>query len=246
MAAESNREVVPGLVHSLSEYAKELKRQQVEGFPVPTGSGEKVSLSGLSGPSEQLNRQVPGVVSELQSIRSEIGNCQRCRLSEKRKNIVFGTGNPGADVVFVGEAPGSQEDQEGKPFVGRAGKLLTEIITKGMKMRRDDVYIVNVVKCRPPDNRNPEPDEIERCEPFLVQQLRAIKPKIVIARGKFATQTLLKDSTPISRLRGRWHTYEGIKLMPTFHPAYLLRNPKEKRLVWADIKAVLREIGRLE
>lgn len=246
MAAESNREVVAGLIHSLSEYAKELKGQQVEGFPVPAGNGKKGSVTGLSGPREQLNRQVPSVVSELQSIRAEIGNCRRCRLCEKRKNIVFGTGNPGADVVFVGEAPGSQEDQEGKPFVGRAGKLLTEIITKGMKMRRDDVYIVNVVKCRPPDNRNPEPDEIERCEPFLVRQLRAINPKIVIALGKFATQTLLKDSTPISRLRGRWHTYQGIKLMPTFHPAYLLRNPKEKRLVWADIKAVLREIGRLE
>jgi DNA polymerase len=154
-------------------------------------------------------------------------------------------GNPRAELVFVGEGPGRDEDLKGEPFVGRAGQLLTEIIIKGMKMRREDVYIANVVKCRPPDNRNPEPDEIAACEPFLVKQLDLIKPKIIVALGTFAAQTLLKSKTPISRLRGVWHTYQGIKLMPTLHPAYLLRNPNDKRLVWQDIQAVLREMGRL-
>jgi DNA polymerase len=158
---------------------------------------------------------------------------------------VFGVGNPRAELAFVGEGPGRDEDLKGEPFVGRAGQLLTEIITKGMKMRREDVYIANVVKCRPPENRNPEPDEIAACEPFLVKQLDLIKPRIIVALGTFAAQTLLKTKTPISRLRGVWHTYHGIKVMPTLHPAYLLRNPHDKRLVWQDIQVVLREMGRL-
>ena len=159
--------------------------------------------------------------------------------------MVFGVGSPNAKLVFVGEGPGHDECIKGEPFVGRAGQLLTEIITKGMKMRREEVYIANVVKCRPPQNRNPEPDEIAACEPFLRKQLALIQPRIIIALGAFATHTLLKTKTPISRLRGVWHTYQGIQLMPTLHPAYLLRNPKDKRLVWEDIKAVLREMGRL-
>lgn len=184
-------------------------------------------------------------VQTLEALRAEIGDCQRCKLCQGRTQIVFGTGNPHAELVFVGEAPGRDEDLKGAPFVGRAGQLLTEIITKGMKMRREDVYIANVVKCRPPENRNPEPDEIASCEPFLVKQLDLIKPRIIVALGTFAAQTLLKTKTPISRLRGVWHTYHGIKLMPTLHPAYLLRNPNDKRLVWQDIQAVLREMGRL-
>lgn len=181
----------------------------------------------------------------LEDLRTEIGDCRRCKLSHGRTQIVFGVGNPHAEIVFVGEAPGRDEDLKGEPFVGRAGQLLTEIITKGMKMRRADVYIANVVKCRPPENRNPEPDEIAACEPFLVKQIDLIQPRVIIALGTFAAQTLLKIKTPISRLRGIWHSYQGIKLMPTLHPAYLLRNPNDKRLVWQDIQAVLRELGRL-
>jgi uracil-DNA glycosylase family 4 len=184
-------------------------------------------------------------VRTLEELRAEIGDCRRCKLCQGRTQIVFGTGNPQAELVFVGEAPGRDEDMKGEPFVGRAGQLLTEIITKGMKLRREDVYIANVVKCRPPENRNPEPDEISSCEPFLLKQLDLIQPRMIVALGTFAAQTLLKTKTPISRLRGVWHSYHGIKLMPTLHPAYLLRNPGDKRLVWQDIQAVLREMGRL-
>jgi DNA polymerase len=184
-------------------------------------------------------------VQTLEELRAEIGDCRRCKLCQGRTQIVFGVGNPRAELVFVGEGPGRDEDLQGEPFVGRAGRLLTEIITKGMKMRREDVYICNVVKCRPPENRNPEPDEIAACEPFLIRQLELIKPRWIVALGTFAAQTLLKTKTPISRLRGNWHTYQGIKTMPTLHPAYLLRNPADKRLVWQDIQAVLREMGRL-
>jgi len=184
-------------------------------------------------------------VQTLEGLRAEIGDCRRCRLCQGRTHIVFGVGNPQAEIVFVGEGPGRDEDLQGEPFVGRAGQLLTEIITKGMKMRRADVYIANVVKCRPPENRNPEPDEIAACEPFLVKQIDLIQPRVIVALGTFAAQTLLKIKTPISRLRGIWHTYQGIKLMPTLHPAYLLRNPNDKRLVWQDIQAVLRELGQL-
>jgi DNA polymerase len=184
-------------------------------------------------------------VRTLEELRAEIGDCRRCKLCQGRTQIVFGVGDPHAELVFVGEGPGRDEDLKGEPFVGRAGQLLTEIITKGMKMRRADVYICNVVKCRPPENRNPEPDEIAACEPFLIKQLELVKPRIIVALGTFAAQTLLKTKTPISRLRGNWHTYQGIKLMPTLHPAYLLRNPADKKLVWQDIQAVLRDMGRL-
>jgi uracil-DNA glycosylase family 4 len=179
----------------------------------------------------------------LEDLRREIGDCQRCKLCQGRTQIVFGIGNPSAELMFVGEGPGRDEDLQGEPFVGRAGQLLTEIITKGMKLRRQDVYIANVVKCRPPDNRNPEPDEIVACEPFLIRQIEIIKPRVIVALGKFAAQTLLRDKSPISRLRGRWFDYHGSKLMPTLHPAYLLRNPNDKKLVWADIKMVMQELG---
>jgi DNA polymerase len=143
----------------------------------------------------------------------------------------------------VGEAPGRDEDQGGEPFVGRAGQLLTEIIVKGMKLRREDVYIANIIKCRPPQNRNPEPDEIAACEPFLKQQLALIRPKAIVALGTFAAQCLLRTRTPISSLRGVWADYQGVPLMPTFHPAYLLRNPSDKRLVWHDIQQVMTALG---
>jgi DNA polymerase len=179
-------------------------------------------------------------------VREELGNCTRCKLHNGRKSIVFGEGNPNAALVFVGEGPGYEEDQQGRPFVGAAGQLLTDIIVKGMKLRREDVYICNIVKCRPPDNRNPEPDEIEACEPFLIRQLQAIKPKVIVALGNVAARTLLRTTEGITKLRGKWHTYQGIPLMPTFHPAYLLRNPRDKALVWNDIQQVMKEMEKIK
>ena len=187
----------------------------------------------------------PAVVAaaSLPELRNVIGDCQRCKLAPHRTQLVFGVGNPQAELIFVGEAPGRDEDLRGEPFVGRAGQLLTEIIVKGMKLRREDVYIANIIKCRPPQNRNPEPDEIASCEPFLIKQLGLIQPKAIVALGTFAAQALLKTRTPITRLRGTWADYQGIPLMPTFHPAYLLRNPGEKRLVWQDIQQVMARLG---
>lgn len=181
----------------------------------------------------------------LASIREEIGECKRCKLHMKRRNIVFGTGNVDAELVFVGEGPGEDEDIEGFPFVGKAGQLLTRII-EAMDMRRDDVYIANIVKCRPPNNRNPEPDEIESCAPFLKKQLEIIRPRLICALGTFAAQTLLASQEKISQMRGRFYSYNGIRVMPTFHPAYLLRNPAEKRLVWEDMKRVMEELKRMK
>ncbi|MGI5861720.1 MAG: uracil-DNA glycosylase [Myxococcales bacterium] len=179
----------------------------------------------------------------LEQIRAELGDCRRCRLAAGRMHLVFGVGNPRAQIVFVGEGPGAEEDRQGIPFVGTAGELLTKMI-EAMGFTRDEVYICNVVKCRPPGNRNPEPDEIAACEPFLMAQLASIQPKVIVTLGKFAAQTLLRDSTPITRLRGNWREYCGIKLMPTFHPAYLLRSPGEKRKAWEDLKLVMKEFGR--
>ncbi len=176
----------------------------------------------------------------LAAVRADIGDCTRCKLHTLgRKQIVFGVGNPEADLMFVGEAPGADEDLQGIPFVGRAGQLLTKII-EAIDLRREDVYIANVIKCRPPQNRNPEPDEVETCEPFLFQQIDIIKPKVIVALGKFAAQALLRTLDPISRLRGRVYHYRGAKLIPTFHPAYLLRNPSSKREVWEDMKLAKR------
>jgi len=178
---------------------------------------------------------------KLKKVCQEMANCQLCQLSKTRRNIVFGDGNPNAQIVFVGEAPGADEDQQGLPFVGRAGQLLTKII-EAMGIKRKDVYICNILKCRPPENRNPLPDEISFCEPFLKKQLQAISPKVICALGTFAAQTLLKTDVTISLLRGRFHTYNGIKLMPTYHPAYLLRNPSAKKPVWEDVQMIMREI----
>ena len=176
----------------------------------------------------------------LAAVRADIGDCTRCKLHTLgRSQIVFGVGNPQADLMFAGEAPGHDEDVQGIPFVGRAGQLLTKII-EAIGLTRDDVYIANVIKCRPPQNRNPEPDEVETCEPFLFQQIDIIKPKVIVALGKFAAQTLLRSLDPISRLRGRVFDYRGAKLIPTFHPAYLLRNPSSKREVWEDMKLAKR------
>jgi DNA polymerase len=174
----------------------------------------------------------------LATVRAEIGDCVRCKLHALgRRQIVFGVGNPDADLMFVGEAPGADEDIQGIPFVGRAGQLLTKII-EAIDLTRDDVYIANVIKCRPPGNRNPEQDEVDTCEPFLFQQIDVIRPKVIVALGTFAARALLRTLDPISRLRGRVYDYRGAKLIPTFHPAFLLRNPASKREVWEDMKLV--------
>jgi DNA polymerase len=175
----------------------------------------------------------------LQAIRQDLGaDCSRCKLHTLgRTQVVFGVGNPDADLMFVGEAPGADEDVQGEPFVGRAGQLLTKII-EAISLKREDVYIANVIKCRPPGNRNPEPDEVEQCEPFLFRQIDTVKPKVVVALGKFAAQCLLRTNDPITRIRGREFKYRDAILMPTYHPAYLLRTPSAKREVWEDMKRV--------
>lgn len=180
---------------------------------------------------------------ELAAIRQDLGDCLRCKLAKKRRNLVFGVGHPAAELMFIGEGPGAEEDAQGEPFVGAAGELLTRMI-EAMGFRREQVYIANVVKCRPPNNRDPEPDEIEACQRFLEAQIAAVKPKVVVGLGRFAVQTLLKDAAPISRQRGKWREYRGVRLMPTFHPAYLLRNPEDKRKAWSDLKLVMKELGR--
>jgi uracil-DNA glycosylase len=182
--------------------------------------------------------------TDLPALREFIGECTRCKLAPKRTNIVFGVGDPKAELMFVGEAPGADEDLRGEPFVGRAGQLLTDIIERGMGMTRAEVYICNVIKCRPPENRNPEGDEVAACEPFLLRQIDLVRPRVIVGLGTFAVQAVLKLKTPISKLRGVWHEVRGIKMMPTFHPAYLLRNPSEKRAVWADVQEVLKMLGR--
>lgn len=191
--------------------------------------------------------------ARLDEIRADIGDCKRCRLCEQRTHIVFGVGNPRAELMFVGEAPGRDEDLKGEPFVGRAGQLLTKII-EAMKFKREDVYIANVVKCRPPENRNPAPDEIATCEPYLLRQIETIQPKAIVGLGNFAVQTLLQTEAKITGLRGRFHPWpsaivkakfetslpEGsIQMMPTYHPAFLLRNPAMKRPVWEDMQKVM-------
>ena len=249
MTQQSNRDEMRKIAASLRLH---LRRREQAGIPyLPCGEPR-------IGNRKAVNQPVPSQALEgnlfsdytsihrsktLEELREAIGDCQRCKLSSGRTHLVFGVGNPKAKVMFVGEGPGRDEDLKGEPFVGRAGQLLTDIITKGMGMKRADVYIANVIKCRPPENRNPESDEIESCEPFLVRQIELIKPKVVVALGKFAVQLLLNSKVPIMRLRGEWHNYHGIKLMPTLHPAYLLRNPGDKKLVWQDIKKVLQELA---
>lgn len=191
-------------------------------------------------PSEPTEPSTPTEPKRvLQLIKDEIGPaCSRCKLHTLgRTQVVFGVGNPNADLMFVGEAPGADEDIQGEPFVGRAGQLLTKII-EAIDLKREDVYIANVIKCRPPGNRNPEPDEVEECQPFLFRQIDTVKPKVVVALGKFAAQCLLRTNDPITRIRGREFKYRDAILMPTYHPAYLLRTPSAKREVWEDMKRV--------
>lgn len=182
---------------------------------------------------------VAGKQARLNALAEPLKSCVECRLCAGRTNLVYGVGNPDADLMFVGEGPGHDEDMQGEPFVGRAGRLLTDMIVKGMKIRREDVYIANIVKCRPPDNRAPEPDEMEACLPNLIEQVRIVDPKVIVCLGATAVKGLLKESIGITKLRGNWRKFEGIPVMPTLHPAYLLRNPPAKKDAWEDLKLVI-------
>jgi len=227
------RQLIIGLRH----YLEEERTLGLEGWPRASSPARAESLSGpATGRSPSP--------SSLEAVRSELGDCHRCKLHPYRTQIVFGIGNPQAKLVFIGEAPGRDEDLQGEPFVGQAGQLLNKII-QAIQLRREEVYIANIIKCRPPENRNPEPDEIAACEPFLIKQLQAIHPKLICALGTFAAQTLLKTEEKISSLRGNFHECQGILLMPTYHPAFLLRNPGRKRDVWEDMKKIKREYDRL-
>lgn len=229
------------LAMDAKNYLLYLKEIGIEELPVQkTGVGGRGS--GVSNKNSPLTHQRPSSTS-LESVREELGDCRRCKLHEQRTNIVFGVGNPKARLVFVGEGPGEDEDLQGEPFVGRAGQLLTKMI-EAMGLKRGDVYICNVVKCRPPENRPPQPDEILTCRPFLEKQIDTIKPEIIVALGTHAAQTLLNTPEKISALRGRFHRYRNnILLMPTFHPSYLLRSPEKKKEVWEDMKTVLAKLG---
>jgi DNA polymerase len=208
--------------------AGRMLRQQQEG---------RAAAPPFAAPAHGLFAEPEPPRESLEEIRTDLGDCTRCKLASGRTHIVFGSGNPAAELMFVGEAPGADEDAQGLPFVGRAGQLLTRII-ESIGMRREDVYICNILKCRPPGNRNPEGDEMAACEPFLFRQIEAVKPKVICALGLFGVQTLLRTKEAIGKLRGRFYDYRGVKLMPTFHPAYLLRNPYEKRKVWEDVQKI--------
>lgn len=225
-------------------------RQRLEcefGFGVSElfGSAEiagPITSAPSGSPERAADRAVKA--ARLAELYERYKDCARCPLGTTRTKFVFGSGDPNAELLFVGEAPGYDEDQQGLPFVGAAGQLLTKIIV-AMKLTRESVYIANCLKCRPPNNRPPEPDEIDQCDPILRAQIEIIRPRVICALGRFAAETLLRSSEPIGRLRGRFHDYEGIKLMPTFHPAYLLRNPSDKKLVWQDARLIMRELGLL-
>lgn len=202
---------------------------------------EKQKTALPTGPAAQEMETAAVSAETLETVRAELGDCQRCGLGASRTKLVYGVGNPNARLVLVGEAPGREEDLQGEPFVGEAGRLLDKIL-QAMGMRREDVYICNVLKCRPPNNRDPFPEEVATCEAFLVRQIAAIRPQVIIGLGRFAVHSLLKTKAPISKLRGEWQEYQNIPLMPTYHPAYLLRNPEGKRDVWEDMKQVLRRL----
>jgi uracil-DNA glycosylase family 4 len=190
-------------------------------------------------PTSEIKPDGPGPsrIITLEEVRKELGDCKRCKLHRTRRTIVFGEGNERATLMFIGEGPGYDEDVQGRPFVGKAGQLLTKII-ESINLSREEVYIANIVKCRPPQNRNPEPDEIQSCNPFLMKQIHVIQPRIICALGTFSAQTLLKTDTKISALRGKLFDLEGINVIPTYHPAFLLRNPERKREVWEDMKKI--------
>ncbi len=229
------------LLAALRDYLEEVQQSGVDGLPLAVAAAEHSTAGKVA--EEGLVYATGAVAEDLDHIRTELGDCQRCSLGATRTRLVFGVGNPQAQLLFVGEAPGKDEDLQGEPFVGEAGQLLTRII-EAMGLTRDQVYICNLLKCRPPKNRDPLPAEVEQCAPFMLRQVKAIAPLAIVALGKFAAQTLLASKTPITRLRGEFHDYHGIPLMPTFHPAALLRDPSLKRDVWSDMQQVMTLLAR--
>jgi DNA polymerase len=264
MAGEEEREKLIGRAVSALKYLKELGVEYIPDGPgVRALFGEGMPGAGVTGPGEEAFTKVEAAAAPveavrepppsmqsldlggekplmtLEEIRERLGDCKRCKLHSGRKNIVFGQGNPDAVLMFVGEGPGGEEDNQGIPFVGRAGQLLTKII-EAIDMKREDVYIANIVKCRPPENRNPEPDEVKACIPFLMDQIEAIRPQIIVTLGGVATNNLLGTRGSLGSVRGRFHTLDivGCLVMPTYHPAFLLRSPGMKRETWEDMKKV--------
>ncbi len=248
---DENRQVFLDIVtqvRSHLEYQRALGAKTIELFPAKKErpavdavhpAEDRGSIHEKSDPQQLAAASSGG----LDAIREEIGDCTRCKLHKGRKTVVFGEGSPTAVLVFVGEGPGYEEDQQGRPFVGAAGQLLTDIIVKGMRLQRGDVYICNIVKCRPPNNRNPEPDEVDACIGFVKKQIAAIGPAVIVTLGNVPTQSLLGTKQGITKLRGTWQEYNGIPVMPTFHPSYLLRSPGEKGKAWEDIKLVMKKLG---
>lgn len=224
---------------ALRDYVRYLQRLGVTELPLVLPSPRGAS-AGPPAPSSAPSST--DAATQLAQLEATVRDCQACRLHEGRRQVVFGTGNPAADLVFVGEAPGRDEDIQGEPFVGPAGQLLTRII-QAIGLSRQDVYILNVIKCRPPQNRNPLPDEVAACRPIIEKQLACLQPRVICALGTFAAQALLRTDERISRLRGRFHPLGDILVRPTFHPAYLLRNPQDKRKVWEDMQDIQRELG---
>ncbi len=210
------------IISDLKSYLGYLKEMGISYFPASETSTGKT---------------IPSGILTLADVQKELGDCKRCKLHRTRRTIVFGEGNPKASLMLIGEGPGYDEDVQGRPFVGKAGQLLTKIL-QSINLPREEVYITNIIKCRPPQNRNPEPDEIRSCNPFLAKQITAVRPKIICALGSFSAQTLLQTDTKITALRGRLYDLEGIKVIPTYHPAFLLRNPERKREVWEDMKKI--------
>jgi uracil-DNA glycosylase len=231
------------LLTNVSDCLRFLREAGISGFDCSDKSLRILETWGKPAENTDRNEFHENAASEsLEKILSDLSGCRGCRLCQTRKNIVFGSGNPGARLVFVGEGPGYDEDMAGKPFVGKAGQLLTKII-EAMHMTRNQVYICNIVKCRPPENRNPEPDEIAACLPWLKRQIQAIQPDFICALGTVAARALLQTQAPISGLRGRFFTFGEIQVLPTYHPAYLLRNPEKKREVWNDMQALMKTMG---
>jgi DNA polymerase len=218
---------VQEIIADLKSYLEYLKGMGIVSIPTSKSNPEKTPRS---------------EIQTLEEVRKELGDCKRCKLHRTRRTIVFGEGNEKATLMLIGEGPGYDEDVQGRPFVGKAGQLLTKIL-QSINLPREEVYIANIIKCRPPQNRNPEPDEIESCHPFLMKQINVIQPKIICALGTFSAQTLLKTDVKISALRGKFYDLEGIKVIPTYHPAFLLRNPERKREVWEDMKKIVELMG---
>jgi uracil-DNA glycosylase family 4 len=222
------------LVDSLSEWLRYQRRLGWRGAPKPPAAAPAPE------PLEAAEK-----IPTLAEIREAMGKCRRCKLHRGAKNLVFGEGSPSARLMFIGEAPGAEEDLQGRPFVGAAGQLLNNMLNK-LGLEREEVYITNVVKRRPPENRDPEPDEIKACLPFLLQQIKAVRPQVIVTLGKIATQALLGTKEPITRLRGRWQRFDHIRVMPTFHPSYLLRFPKERHKTWEDMQQVMEYLAEAE